>query len=98
MVYSSGTCNVAVAFTRDTTGLYQVSNGTSSATPYTAGVIALLFQKNPQLTLGQVKQLLEKAASPPAKGLDHASPLPNPYWGYGKLDRAAVMRLMEVSE
>jgi subtilisin family serine protease len=79
----------------DTTGLYRTFNGTSAATPYTAGVVALLLEKYPSLTVGEIKSRLEKAASPPRKGLaEHASPLPNPYWGYGKLDRAAVERLL----
>ena len=36
-----------VAADRDTTGQYQQFNGTSAATPYTAGCVALLFQKKP---------------------------------------------------
>ncbi|HEY2883132.1 MAG TPA: S8 family serine peptidase [Pirellulales bacterium] len=83
---------------RDSTGLYRQFNGTSAATPYTAGVVALLMQKNPEMTLGEIKTALHKAASPPTKLNDpqHATPLPNPYWGYGKLDRAAVERLLDV--
>jgi subtilisin family serine protease len=82
---------------RDTTGLYQQFNGTSAATPYTAGVVALLMQKNPNITLGQIKEALAKSASKPSTQAnpENASSLPNPYWGYGKLDRAAVERLLQ---
>ena len=85
---------------RDTTGLYRQFNGTSAATPYTAGVVALLMEKNPEITLGEIKTALQKSASPPSKlnDPDHATPLPNPYWGYGKLDRAAVERMLGVKK
>ena len=55
---------------RDTTGLYRQFNGTSAATPYTAGVVALLMQKNPDLTLGEIKTALQKSATPPSKRVD----------------------------
>ncbi|MGH9902198.1 MAG: S8 family serine peptidase, partial [Pyrinomonadaceae bacterium] len=73
----------------DTTGNYAGMNGTSSATPYTAGVIALMFQKKPTLTLGEVRSLLTtKASRDPFTGA-----LPNKHWGHGKLDMAAVGRI-----
>ncbi len=87
---------INVPASRDTTGLYRQFNGTSAATPYTAGVVALLMQKNPDLTLGEIKTALQKSATPPSKRVDpeHATPLPNPSWGYGKLDGTAVERLL----
>ncbi len=57
--------------------------GTSASCPYTAGVIALMLEKNPQLTANQVKQILHDTA-------DHdfavTGAVPNPEWGYGKLN------------
>jgi len=44
----------------DTNGNYILFNGTSAATPYTAGIIALMFQKRSALTLGEVKSLLHR--------------------------------------
>jgi subtilisin family serine protease len=75
---------------RDTTGLYQPFNGTSSATPYTAGVIALLLEANPQLTWGEIRQLLTKNLTQDG----HTGKCPNSNWGHGKLDYAAVERLV----
>ncbi len=76
-------------FPIDTNTNYAAMNGTSAATPYTAGVIALIFQKRPALTLGEVRNLLTtKASRDPFTGA-----VPNKHWGYGKLDLAAVERI-----
>jgi subtilisin family serine protease len=73
----------------DKTGYYRLMNGTSAATPYTAGIVALMFQKKPLLTLGQVKTLLISRSS--KTGLNpFTTALPNKDWGYGKLNLAAV--------
>ena len=77
----------------DSTGYYRRMNGTSAATPYTAGVIALLFEKRPSLTLGRLRELLKMNAS--KSGLSpFATSLPNNNWGYGKLDLAAIDRIL----
>lgn len=74
----------------DTSGNYMLFNGTSAATPYTAGVIALMFEKKPTLTLGQIRELLKNNASQDR----FTSTLPNPAWGYGKLDLTAVRKIL----
>ena len=56
--------------------------GTSASAPYVAGVIALLFEKNPGLTSGQIKEILRKTCHSDGQ----TGPTPNPSWGYGKLD------------
>ena len=71
-------------------GHYRDFNGTSAATPYTAGIVALLFEAKPTLTLGDIKALLRK----------HATTVPDMQkrlecWGSGKLDRQAVLRMLE---
>lgn len=76
----------------DTTGYYRQMNGTSAATPYTAGIVALMFQRNKNLTLGEVKRLFWSEATkedlnPGQQGA------PNRDWGYGKLDYAAVTKI-----
>lgn len=75
----------------DTSGRYAPFNGTSAATPYAAGVIALLFQKNPRLDLGTLRALL--ATHVTRDGYTRTTP--NPRWGHGKLDLAAIDRLID---
>jgi subtilisin family serine protease len=76
----------------DSTGNYRRMNGTSAATPYTAGIVALMFQKKPTLTLGAIRDLLKGKAS--KSGLNpFRQAVPNNNWGYGKLDMAAVDRI-----
>jgi minor extracellular serine protease Vpr len=81
----------APALTVDTTKKYQLFNGTSAATPYAAGVIALLLERKPDLTLGEIKELLHKHA----RADDFTGKTPNPAWGYGKLDYEAVEALVK---
>jgi len=75
----------------DTSGNYVSFNGTSAATPYVAGVIALLYQKNPRLELGTIRALL--ATHVTRDGFTGRTP--NPNWGHGKLDLAAIDRLID---
>jgi subtilisin family serine protease len=77
----------------DTTGNYRLMNGTSAATPYTAGIIALMFEKKPTLTFGEARDLIIRNAS--KSGLNPLSrSLPNNNWGYGKLDLPAIERIV----
>jgi subtilisin family serine protease len=76
---------------RDSSGRYQIFNGTSAATPYTAGVVALMMEKNPSATLGEIKKLLQENASPDPR----IGQTPNPKAGYGKLDLKAVAKIFE---
>lgn len=74
----------------DSTGNYNAMNGTSAATPYTAGIVALMFEKKPKLTLQQVRDALRKASRDPFTG----NP-PTDYWGNGKLDMDAVRNIFK---
>ena len=76
---------------RDTTLKYQLFNGTSAATPYVAGLVALAMQANPKLTFGEIKDML-RACTTDDK---FTGPLPNTAWGYGKLDLDAATRLIK---
>lgn len=57
--------------------------------PHVAGIIALLFQCNPVLTVEQVKKILIASAQIPVdiQPFDLA-------WGYGKVDARAAMDLV----
>ena len=84
---ASGTSKRQILYTG---GKYQLFNGTSAATPYVAGVAALLLQERPGLTVAQFRDLLAKNASRD----DFTGAIPNTRWGYGKLDLAAVERMV----
>ena len=76
---------------RESSGLYQLFNGTSAATPYVAGVMALCMEKRPDLTLNEIRSLLDTHLKEDL----FTGPLPNPEWGRGKLNQAAIARIME---
>ena len=55
--------NILSAFPRSN-GSYGILSGTSMATPYIAGVIALMKQANPDLSVAEIRTLLATTASP----------------------------------
>jgi subtilisin family serine protease len=76
----------------DASGKYRLFNGTSAATPYAAGVFALMLQRKPDLTLGEIRRLLEDC-----EALREAASIaqPDERWGYGKLNYDAARRLLD---
>jgi len=78
----------------DTTGKYELMNGTSAATAYTAGIIALLLEKDPSLTTKRIKQLFENELTK-SNLKPRSNNFPNAIWGNGKLDMPSVGRLFE---
>ena len=49
-----------------------------------------MFEQRPDLTFGEVKSLLESRATSDAV----TGRTPNPRWGYGRLDLAAVKAIL----
>lgn len=61
---------------------YVALRGTSMATPYVTGALALLLEANPTMDWAEVKRRLIKSTRTDA----FTTPCWNPRWGYGKLD------------
>ncbi len=74
------------AVSRD--GKHMAWSGTSAAAPYVAGVVALMLQKNSTLDAAQIKKILITTARRDDK---FVGPVPNPEWGYGKLNPSAAL-------
>jgi subtilisin family serine protease len=71
-------------------GAHYLQSGTSMASPYVSGTIALMFQANPNFTHGDVKRFLIQSAY-----VDNfVATAPDKRWGYGKLD---AMKALEVA-
>lgn len=69
-------------------GKYVTIQGTSMATPFVAGLVALLLQREPRLTPEDVQQRLRISARRDAG----TGPVWNPRYGWGKLDAAALLQ------
>ncbi len=61
---------------------FVVSGGTSMATPFVSGLVALLLQRDPNLTPEAVKDLLRQNSSIPGESVGTF----DPKWGYGLID------------
>jgi membrane-anchored mycosin MYCP len=59
-------------------------NGTSFAAPFVSGVVALIRSRFPELSAGQVMELVRRTARTPGGG-------PNPATGYGVVDPVAAL-------
>jgi len=69
-------------------GKYAINSGTSMATPFVAGVAALVLAANPYLTPQMVMSFIEASAMDlGAKGWDEK-------YGYGQVNAAAAVRLV----
>ena len=74
-------------------GVHMLIQGTSMSAPHVTGAIALLFQKNPNLTPSEIKNILTTSATVDA----YTGSVWNPHWGHGKLDINAALNLVEGS-
>jgi subtilisin family serine protease len=61
---------------------FQIKSGTSMATPFVTGLVALLLERDPQLTPASVKAALQAVSTIPGQspGTFH------PKWGHGPID------------
>ncbi len=69
---------------------WQIFSGTSSAAPHVVGTAALLLQYDNTLTHADIRQILINSASSD----NFTGTLPNPTWGYGKLDKEAAVKFL----
>ena len=67
-------------------GGYAAVDGTSFASPVAAATAALLMAARPDLSSGQIEELLYRTA------IDLGTAGRDPYYGYGRIDAAAAMR------
>ena len=72
---------------------YVLLQGTSMASPHIAGIAALIFEANPDLTGKQIIEILEQSALSD----NFTGTVPNETWGYGKVDAIAMFDYFEVT-
>ena len=63
-----------------------VKNGTSMPTPFIAGLVALMLEREPTLTRQDVVQRLKSASSIPGKPANTF----DPKWGFGLVDASRI--------
>ena len=69
-------------------GDYGLKSGTSMSAPHVSGVAALLLSKNPDLSPGEVKRIIEKTAAD--NKIDQQEEF-DPDYGYGLVDAGAAL-------
>jgi hypothetical protein len=72
---------------QDGLGKYGRASAVSAAAPFTTGVVALMLQMNPKLDVATAKQILHASA----RADSFTGTVPNPQWGYGKIDALAAL-------
>lgn len=75
-------------------GGWAAFEGTSMASPFVAGVVALMLQANADLDPTQVRTILRQTAR--TDGI--SQPLPDAGWGYGRVDAAASVARVEAGD
>ncbi|MEG1586753.1 MAG: S8 family serine peptidase [Bacteroidales bacterium] len=67
---------------------FGILQGTSIAAPILAGTLALWLQQNPDLTLGEIRKIMQQTATP----TPDTAKTPNNTWGFGILNAAGGMQ------
>lgn len=75
---------------------YTLYTGTSMAAPHVTGVIALMLQVNPNLTVDQIENILNETALPLKD--EYYTTTPNNGYGYGKVNAASAVQLAKGQE
>ena len=70
---------------------YTIYTGTSMAAPHVTGVIALMLQVNPNLTVDQIENILNETALPLKD--EYYTTTPNNGYGYGKVNAVSAVQL-----
>ena len=71
---------------RSGSDVYTTEIGTSMASPYVAGSIALWLQADPTLTPEKIKEIFSETALNTDKYIGEGQTFPNNTWGYGRID------------
>jgi subtilisin family serine protease len=94
-VYSRASNPPAPSALIATDGVHVLLSGTSMATPMVTGSVALLLERRPDLTPANVRTILTTSARQdgftPLSYAGFGAGVPNPSWGYGKLDAQAAL-------
>ena len=69
-------------------GVHSMELGTSMAAPHVSGTIALMLSVDPDLTPSDIRGVLTSTATQNGR----TGSVPNPLWGWGKLDAAAAVQ------
>lgn len=77
----------SLASRRHSSGRYVTIQGTSMATPFTAGVVALMLEREPNLTPEEVQQRLRVTC----RRDSHTGRVWHPGFGFGKIDVEALL-------
>ena len=81
-------------------GEYYTSTGTSDATVFVSGILALILESEPELKnnpdldcINQIKNALMQSANPLEAGVEHDSK-----WGYGAIDGVDWLKQIQLSD
>ena len=75
---------------------YTLYTGTSMAAPHVTGVIALMLQVNPNLSVDQIENILNETALPLKD--EYYTTTPNNGYGYGKVNAVSAVQLAKGQE
>jgi subtilisin family serine protease len=79
---------ISLRFDGWTLSMHALMSGTSQAAPHVTGTVALMFQRNPNLTAKEILDILKATTS---TNKIPSLVFPNRTWGYGKLDASAAV-------
>lgn len=73
----------------DGEGFYGAASAVSAAAPTVTGIIALMLEANPMLDASEIREILHRSA----RRDEFTGAVPNPQWGYGKVDAFGAVAL-----